>query len=193
MRTSSVGHNALDETWAEVRAELVRFVRRRVRGPEVAEDLVQTVLERFQRTGPDTVTNPQAWLFRSARNAVIDHYRTNRAHEPFEPDTDIIDPGPTGSEPGRAVQELAGCLRPLIARLPDKYREALTLVDLEGRTQRAAAEDQGVSVSAMKSRVQRGRGQLAHLLGQCCDITLTRSGEIDAYMPHTHCPCGLNG
>jgi RNA polymerase sigma-70 factor, ECF subfamily len=40
------------------------------------------------------------------------------------------------------------------------YREAITLVELEGLTAREAAEMVGVSISKMKSRVQRGRAQL---------------------------------
>lgn len=61
--------------WAEVRGELLAFVNRRVENLEAAEDIVQDVLERLQRKDPAAVTNIQAWLYRSARNAVIDHYR----------------------------------------------------------------------------------------------------------------------
>lgn len=43
-----------------------------------------------------------------------------------------------------------------VARLPSPYREAITLTELEGLTQKEAAEMRGTSVPAMKSRIQRG-------------------------------------
>ena len=57
--------------------------------------------------------------------------------------------------PNQATQELARCLRPLIDQLPDKYRQAVTLVDLDGHTQVATARELGLSLSGTKSRVQR--------------------------------------
>ena len=62
----------------------------------------------------------------------------------------------------------------MIERLSEKYRQAVVLVDLEGLTQ------QEVSLSGMKSRVQRGRRQLKGMLEACCTIELDRRrGVID--------------
>jgi RNA polymerase sigma-70 factor, ECF subfamily len=47
----------------------------------------------------------------------------------------------------------------------------LELTDLDGVTQVAAAEQDGISLSGMKSRVQRARKQLAELLTRCCAPT----------------------
>lgn len=73
--------------------------------------------------------------------------------------------------------ELAGCLAPLIARLPETYREALALTEFQGITQAEAGARLGLSVSGMKTRVQRGRGQLKDLLLDCCHIELDSRGE----------------
>ncbi len=64
--------------------------------------------------------------------------------------------------------------------LPSPYREALTLTELEGLTQKEAAEMLGISLSGMKSRVQRGRQQLRQALEDCCHIALgrPRAGRI---------------
>jgi RNA polymerase sigma-70 factor, ECF subfamily len=76
--------------------------------------------------------------------------------------------------------ELAGCLRPMISRLSGEYRQAVVLVDLEGLTQQAAAVQLGLSLSGMKSRVQRGRRQLKGMLEACCKIELDRRrGVLD--------------
>ena len=70
------------------------------------------------------------------------------------------------------LAELAVCLRPLLSELPDDYRRALELTDLGGLSQAEAAELEHVSLSGMKSRVQRGRRQLGVVLRQCCTPTL---------------------
>jgi len=61
---------------------------------------------------------------------------------------------------GRALRELTACLTPMLSHLPPVYQEAVGIVDLEGVMQLGAAQQAGVSLSSMKSRVQRGRQQL---------------------------------
>ncbi len=178
----------LSEAWATTTAELVTFVRRRVESSQVAEDIVQDVLEKLQRAGLEETSNPQAWLYRAARNATIDHYRTRRYHDQVSPDQ-IDETHLDSNEPNTATRELAQCLRPLITQLPDKYRDALTLVDLEGLSNAAAAESTGISVSGMKSRVQRGRAKLGQQLRACCTVSLSGSGAIDDYTPSETCGC----
>jgi RNA polymerase sigma-70 factor (ECF subfamily) len=75
-----------------------------------------------------------------------------------------------------AVQELAGCLAPMLERLPSAHRDALVWTEVSGLSQVEAARRAGVSVSGMKSRVQRGRRQLRHLLEACCKVELDRRG-----------------
>ena len=116
----------------------------------------------------DRVDNPTAWLYRSARNAVIDHYRTRRVHGPLPEPDQWPDPDQPGNEPNEATRELARCLQPLLSELPDTARDALTRVDLNGETHQHVADELGISVSGMKSRVQRARRQLKNLLTECC-------------------------
>jgi RNA polymerase sigma-70 factor (ECF subfamily) len=68
----------------------------------------------------------------------------------------------------------------MIDRLSEEYRQAVVLVDLEGITQQAAAAQLRLSLSGMKSRVQRGRRQLKGMLEACCTIELDqRRGVVD--------------
>ena len=69
----------------------------------------------------------------------------------------------------------------MIERLSRDYREAITLVELAGHTQQAAAKQMGISLSGMKSRVQRGRKQLKQMLDECCLIELDRRGAVSGY------------
>lgn len=175
----------MSDAWNDVRAELVDFVSRRVESAQAAEDIVQDVLERMHRADLGEVRHMQAWLYRAARNAIIDHYRTRRPAEPLDPElaAELPDGGrdvETGG-PNAATQELAQCLRPMIDRLPLKYRTAVTLVDLEGCTQAEAARREQISLSGMKSRVQRGRERLGAMLKACCAITTTPAGAVNTY------------
>jgi RNA polymerase sigma-70 factor (ECF subfamily) len=69
----------------------------------------------------------------------------------------------------------------MIDRLDKAYREALILVELEGQTQQAAAKRIGLSLSGMKSRVQRGRRQLKRKLDDCCLIQLDQRNGVADY------------
>jgi RNA polymerase sigma-70 factor (ECF subfamily) len=69
----------------------------------------------------------------------------------------------------------------MIRKLPHEYREALSLVALHGNTQQAAANQVGLSLSGMKSRVQRGRELLKTMLRKCCHIQLDSKGSIIDY------------
>ncbi|MGH3921675.1 MAG: sigma factor-like helix-turn-helix DNA-binding protein, partial [Pseudonocardiaceae bacterium] len=71
--------------------------------------------------------------------------------------------------------------------LDEPYRSAVTAVDLDGQTQTDAAHAVGLSVSGMKSRVQRARRQLGQRLTECCRVHTSPTGSINSYEPSTNC------
>ena len=73
------------------------------------------------------------------------------------------------------------CLVPMIQQLPDKYRHAVELSELEGRNQSAIAEVEGISLSGAKSRVQRGRSLLKAMLHDCCDLEINARNQVVEY------------
>ena len=180
-----------DQDWAETLGRLRGFVLARVGDPELAEDITQDVLVRSIASGAlDRVDNVSAWLYRSARNAVIDHYRTRRT---FDHDLDLElwpDPETYDDLPNDATRELARCLQPMMSALHPTARDALTRVDMEGQTHRQAADQLGLSVSGMKSRVQRARRDHREQLSSCCQVHTTPTGGIADYAPKTGtCGC----
>ena len=176
-----------DEAYRKMRSRLRAFIAARVENPETAEDLTQEVLLRLVRSG-SAVDDPTAWLYRVARNVIIDHYRGRRPHpaDPTMPSAEgVVDP--FADDPDGARFELARCLRSLVDRLPQPYRSAVRSVDLDGTTHAAATASAGVSVSGMKSRVQRGRRQLRDLLLDCCTIEFSASGAVMDYAGPSSC------
>ena len=182
--TSSTAVGRRDAHWTEVLDRLRAFVASRVGDPELAADITQDVVVRSIASGAlDRVDDPTAWLYRSARNAVIDHYRTRRTHAPVAVLDGWPDPDTSGDLPNAATRELARCLQPLLNDLSPSARDALTRVDLDGQTHQQAADQLGISVSGMKSRVQRARRQLRDLLTGCCQVDLDRAGAVSDYRP----------
>jgi RNA polymerase sigma-70 factor, ECF subfamily len=181
----------LDSSWIETLDRLRAFVAARVGDRDLAADITHDVVVRSIASGAlERVDNPTAWLYRSARNAVIDHYRTRHVHDPLEGSDAWPDPGPTDNEPNEATRDLARCLQPLMNELPPAARDALTRVDVDGETHQHAADDLGISVSGMKSRVQRARRQLKDLLEDCCAVGLDRAGAVATYRPTGQAACG---
>ena len=183
-------HPELAASWTETINGLRAFVASRVDDKELAEDITQDVIVRSIASGAlDRVDNPAAWLYRSARNAVIDHYRTRRQHAPL----DELDAWPAQAlddVPNEATRELSRCLQPMLEQLPVAARDALVRVDVDGQTQLQAARDLGLSVSGMKSRVQRARRDLKNLLERCCAVDVDRRGGVADYRPETGgCAC----
>ena len=78
-------------------------------------------------------------------------------------------------------KELSFCLEPMIQELPDKYRHAIQLSELENKTQQEVAEQEGISLSGAKSRVQRGRALLKDILEDCCQFELNQQNQILSY------------
>jgi RNA polymerase sigma-70 factor (ECF subfamily) len=171
-----------------VAARIRPFVERRVAADDV-DDVLQEVLVRVHREF-DAIDDDERfarWLHRVAANAIADHHRRNarrdRKHDAAA--AEPRDTAPRGSEPESddAATTFASFVTYAIDSLPTPYREALHLTELDGLTMAEAAAREGLSVSGMKSRVQRGRRMLRELFEACCEIALDARGRIVEYAP----------
>lgn len=177
--------------WNEVQSGLHAFIAKRVADEASVEDLSQEVFLRMQRGlgGLKDHSRLLPWIYQIARHVIIDYYRARgrQAERPVGLASDLETfhsaslPVESSDSSGQLRMELAGCLRPMIERLSEDYRQAVTLVDLEGLAQHEAAARLGLSVSGMKSRVQRGRRQLRDMLEDCCVIALDRRRGVADY------------
>ena len=188
--------------WEELHGNLRAFISRRVRNQADVDDLVQRVLLQIVKglTSLRDAERLHAWVYRTARNVIVDYYRSpTLRREVASGDREDLAAANAESEAisqddERAVlRELAACMTPMIRQLPPAYREAVTLADLEGVNQADAAARVGVSISAMKSRIQRGRQQLKAVLEDCCRVQFDHRGTIVAYDPRKPNSCGPCG
>jgi RNA polymerase sigma-70 factor (ECF subfamily) len=185
--------------WEDLHGNLKAFISRRVRNPADVDDLVQRVLLQIVK-GLASLRDAErlhSWVYRTARNVIVDYYRspTVRREVASGDQEDLATASAEGQVTGQdderaALQELAACMMPMIRQLPPAYREAVTLADLEGVNQADAAARAGVSISGMKSRIQRGRKQLKAVFEECCRVELDRRGSIVAFDPRRPDSCG---
>ena len=170
LMTASPPTPATPADWLAFRRRLVGWLERRVRNPADAEDLAQEILARAAAR-LDTLRDSDRlvpWLDAMARHALVDHYRRDgRAPETVPLDPDRHD-SPVPTDPPGDRRHLTGCLRPLLESLPPRYREVVRRVDLNGERQVDVASDLGLGISALKSRVQRGRVMLRDRFSDCC-------------------------
>jgi RNA polymerase sigma factor (sigma-70 family) len=147
------------------RSRLLGFIRRRVSDPRDAEDVLQDVFSELVEANRllmpiDHVT---AWLFRVARNRIIDLLRRKRPDPLREaPGTDGDDeplsledllPSPdAGPDALYARNALLDELELAVAELPEEQREVFVAHELEGRLFKDMAAESGVSVNTLLSR-----------------------------------------
>lgn len=164
--------------WDQFNTELKRFICQKTEREDHCQDILQDLyLKIFVNQGKiEKAQNIRAYIFQMAHNTLTDHHRRTARKHSLSVDT-IPEREPATEEP---VQEygLTGCLRSMIATLPEIYSQALISTELDGLTQKQFAEKMGISLSGAKSRVQRAREKLKEEILKCCQYEFDRYGNI---------------
>jgi RNA polymerase sigma-70 factor (ECF subfamily) len=153
---------------------LRRYLGRYVGDPTLADDLLQETLIRITKGMPTFTgrSSLKTWAFSIATRVAADHFRNpaNRVRiadvdESLDlPDLDIA------VDQKLVIDEMNACVRQVIDSLPEEYRAALVLHDLEGQTAAQAAEICACSVATVKIRIHRARLRLRQALRRSCDF-----------------------
>jgi len=157
--------------------QLYGTAMRMTRNPSDAEDLVQETYAKafaaFDRLQPDS--NVRAWLYRILTNTFITNYR-KRQRQPFQAGTDDLtdwhlyeadshSSAGLRSAESEALDRLADQdIVDALATLPEDFRLAVYLVDVEGFSYKEVAEIMDTPVGTVMSRLHRGRRLLREQL-----------------------------
>ncbi|SAL33784.1 sigma-24 (FecI-like) [Caballeronia sordidicola] len=155
--------NDITATVLRERSKLGNFIRRRVHDPSDAEDILQDVLHEFVQAYrlPEPIEQVSAWLFRVARNRIIDRFRKKR-EQPLSETGDEADdeyrldlalPAQDGGpEAAYARSVLLAALQEAIDELPPNQRDIFIAHELEGRGFKELASETGVSINTLLAR-----------------------------------------
>jgi RNA polymerase sigma factor (sigma-70 family) len=148
------------------RAKLWSFIRRRVPDPSEAEDILQDVFYDFVRAYrlPEAIEQAAAWLFRVARNRIIDRFRRTRSlpAAEMENSSDIeeseywldlaLPPIDTGPEAMYARSAVLVAMQQALDELPTEQREVFVAHELDGQSFKDIAARSGVAVNTLLAR-----------------------------------------
>ena len=153
---------------------ILAFLIRYVGDRDTAEDLLQETLIRMQRALPgfEGRSSLRTWSFAIASRVAADYLRhPDRRARIVELDeaAELADPAP-GSEARLVAEDMNDCIRGNIDTLPESYRSALILHDLEGLSIDQVAEVCACTVATAKIRVHRARRRLRETLSERCDF-----------------------
>ncbi|KWE60142.1 RNA polymerase sigma factor [Burkholderia sp. MSMB2157WGS] len=148
------------------RTRLGNFIRRRIRDPDDAEDVLQDVLHEFVQAYrlPAPIEQASAWLFRAARNRIIDRFRKKKE----QPLSDLLDADDeadseyrldlalpahdAGPEARYARTLLLKALQDALDELPANQREVFIAHELEGLSFKEMATQSGVTLNTLLAR-----------------------------------------
>ncbi|WP_321883594.1 RNA polymerase sigma factor [Paraburkholderia bannensis] len=152
------------------RTRLVNFIRRRIRDQDDAEDILQDVFHEFVQAYrlPAPIEQASAWLFRAARNRIVDRFRKKKeqplaelaggdeegdedAHRDLRLDL-ALPAHDAGPEALYARSVLLKALQEALDELPPNQREVFIAHELEGRSFKDLAEQSGVSLNTLLAR-----------------------------------------
>ena len=152
--------NAFDLLYQSYRAPLYRFILRQVKDPVSSNDIFQLCWEKVikGRLGYSSKSPFAAWLFRIARNAVVDHFRRQSSSPNHElPELTSANPGP---EESALEYESANSLAEAIDSLPAEQREVVLLRLEAGLDLATIADLAGINAETCKSRLRYALGKL---------------------------------
>jgi RNA polymerase sigma-70 factor (ECF subfamily) len=140
----------------------LRMLRDREAALDVTQETFLTVFRKADRYKAEAAFS--TWLYRVTMNACYDYLRrTKRRRASSLPEG--FDPADSRSGDPLESAEVRPDIEAALAEIPEEFRAAIVLVDLQGLAIDQTAEILGVPPGTVKSRVFRGRRQLAAILG----------------------------
>jgi RNA polymerase sigma-70 factor (ECF subfamily) len=165
--------------WNEHQSEIKGYLIHRLGDPPLPEDLLQEVFLKAIRQGEDfcTLDNPRAWLFQVARNALADHLRVMK--DSVSLPEDLMEEEPVIAP----VDALAECLERVLSELPEGDHEIIQRCDLERMKLQAYADTHVLTLSAVKSRIQRARQRMRETMTRNCQVRFDDAGQVCCHVP----------
>jgi RNA polymerase sigma factor (sigma-70 family) len=163
----SIPKNTVAQAFAEYSGQLLGFIRSRVRALEDAEDILSDVFCNFARVNDlaNPVEQTAAWLYRAARNRIIDHYKKKKdvpfsalsnddedGNDDISDIMDILASDENTPETETLRSFMWDAVQNALGELPQPQREVFIQTEFEGLAVKEIAEKTGVAVNTLLSR-----------------------------------------
>ena len=150
--------------WRKVFNVAYKFVGRHDEAEDLAQDIFLKVFKSLDTF--DRRANFQTWLISVSRNLCIDHYRSVRKErETINRDVDASELSPASQNEGPIAaieqRDRVILLRQALAALPESLRKAVLMRDIQERSYQEIADTLRLPEGTVKSRINRGRTELA--------------------------------
>jgi RNA polymerase sigma factor (sigma-70 family) len=144
-------------TWEVAKREhsrLLNFIRRRVPDSRDAEDILQDVLYELAEANRllMPIEHVTGWLFRVARNRIIDLFRKKKPEQDLPQFEDLLPSADAGPEAQYLRQVLIDELASAVSELPKEQRDVFIAHEIEGRSFKEMSSETGVGVNTLLSR-----------------------------------------
>ena len=172
-------NDPFDRALVEFSGRLRLYFSRRICDSATVEDLTQETLLRAVRARENLrdFRRIETWIYRIAHCTAVDFYRRKRPVSELSDDLAICD-----STPRRDVREiLAASARCYLGTLPAAYRVPVELAEYEGLPHGDVAKRMGLSLSATKARVRRGKIMVRSLMEAQCEFQYDVLGNVISY------------
>lgn len=158
-------------------AVCLRMMRDREAALDAAQETFLTLFRKADRYRGEAAVS--TWLYRVATNTCLDLLRKQK-RRPADPLPEGFDPGDPAGEDAFGSAEVRPSIEAALAAIPDEFRAAVVLSDLEGLPLAEVAEVLGAPIGTVKSRVFRARRLLADQLGNLDPYRHRQSDEDHA-------------
>jgi RNA polymerase sigma-70 factor (ECF subfamily) len=168
---------SVEQAWTEHKQALFAFIYSKVDTKEDAEDILNDVFLRLVKAThkapfPHAISG---WLYHVTKNRIVDYYRTKKHVEQL--------PAELAQEESEItiIKQLSHCILPMIHALPERYQRPLLLSEIDGKPYKEVAIELELSLSAVKSRILRGREKLLNSMVKCCTLYHNKANETIDY------------
>lgn len=143
------------------RSRLLAFIQKRIVSPEDVEDILQDVyLQAMKHVNAlDAIDNLSGWLFRIARNKIIDRYRRKKAEVSMDADDengrslhDLLNVEPNSDWDDNTREFVMQAIQEGIDELPDAQRALFIDQVINGKTFRQISKESGESINTLLAR-----------------------------------------
>ncbi|SNZ00599.1 sigma-70 family RNA polymerase sigma factor [Flagellimonas pacifica] len=159
-----------ENVWNIYEDWLRNFITSKVDDVEDVNDILQEVSVKLYVSllEEKEIRNPKNWLFQVTRNTISDFYRKKYLRKnTYEISSDLSEQ--------TCICDLSDFV--IKNYLPKKYADTLFLSEIEQLSQKEVAKTLGISLTATKSRILRGRKMFKELIEDCLNISYNKKGQ----------------